>query len=480
VSKTWVKAGTFDAGSRKEDFRDKGKLYKPMPKNFEDKSAASAQDYAKQLTADGKKDTLLNKKKAQDKKKSNLELFKEELRQMQEEREERHKYKHVARSMVQAVHTVLEHPEPIYRETTSDTPGSFDNGDPNTTNLYLGNLNPKITEQQLMELFGKYGALASVKIMWPRSEEEKSRGRNCGFVAFMARKDAERALRGLTGKDIMTYEMKLGWGKAVPIMAHPIYVPPNLQQYAMPPTKSGLPFNAQALSDVTNIDFESLKDYINDDEKKKEIDEILYKSVVKVVIPTERPLLMLIHRMIEFVIREGPMFEDIIMNREISNPMYRFLYDNDSAAHIYYRWKLFSLLQGDTTTEWREKDFRMFKGSSIWKPPQLNFFSQGMPEELISEDEATEPNKGQLSIAQRNRLEDLVRHLTPERVKIADAMIFCTEHADAADEICECIAESLANAETAIHKKVARIYLVSDILHNCTVKVQNASFFRKA
>lgn len=174
------------------------------------------------------------------------------------------------------------------------------------------------------------------------------------------------------------------------------------------------------------------------------------------------------------------MFEAIIMNREMNNPMYRFLYDNDSPAHIYYRWKLFSLLQGDTTTEWREKEFRMFTNGSIWKPPQLNFFNQGMPEELISDDETAEPNKGQLSVAQRNRLEDLIRHLTPERAKIADAMIFCIEHADAADEICECIAECLMNSETAIHKKIARIYLVSDILHNCTVKVQNASFFRKS
>lgn len=480
VSKTWVKAGTYNAGTRKEDNREKGKLYKPMPKNVDDKSTSSAQDYAKQLASEGKKDALLNKKKAQDKKKSNLELFKEELRQMQEERNERHKYKHVARSLIPAasIHNVLEHPEPIYREI--DSTGSFDNGDPNTTNLYLGNLNPKITEQQLMELFGKYGALASVKIMWPRSEEEKARGRNCGFVAFMARKDAERALRGLTGKDVMGYEMKLGWGKAVPIMAHPMYIPPSLQQYAMPPPKSGLPFNAQPLGDVANIKDLDLQAYITDEEKKKELDDVLYRSIVKVVIPTERPLLMVIHRMIEFVIREGPMFEAIIMNQEINNPMYRFLYEHDNPAHVYYRWKLFSLLQGDTPTEWREKEFRMYKGSSIWKPPQLNFFSQGMPEELISDEESTEPNKGQLSVAQRNRLEDLIRHLTPERIKIADAMIFCIEHADAADEICECIAESLMNPETAIHKKIARIYLVSDILHNCTVKVQNASFFRKS
>lgn len=34
---------------------------------------------------------------------------------------------------------------------------------------------------------------------------------------------------------------------------------------------------------------------------------------------------MLIHRMVEFVIREGPMFEAMIMNRELNNPMFRFV-----------------------------------------------------------------------------------------------------------------------------------------------------------
>lgn len=58
----------------------------------------------------------------------------------------------------------------------------------------------QITEQQLMEIFGKFGPLASIKIMWPRSEEEKARQRNCGFVAFMSRKDGERALKNLNGK----------------------------------------------------------------------------------------------------------------------------------------------------------------------------------------------------------------------------------------------------------------------------------------
>ena len=53
-----------------------------------------------------------------------------------------------------------------------------------------------------MEIFGKFGPLASIKIMWPRSDEEKARQRNCGFVAFMSRKDGERALKNLNGKFI--------------------------------------------------------------------------------------------------------------------------------------------------------------------------------------------------------------------------------------------------------------------------------------
>ena len=39
--------------------------------------------------------------------------------------------------------------------------------------------------------------------------------------------------------------MKLGWGKAVPIPAHPVYIPPALAELTQPPPASGLPFNAQ-------------------------------------------------------------------------------------------------------------------------------------------------------------------------------------------------------------------------------------------
>lgn len=64
-----------------EDSKDKGKLYKPTSKIDDKSTAEKAQEYAKMLSGDPKRDSLNLKKKAQEKKKSNLELFKEELRQ---------------------------------------------------------------------------------------------------------------------------------------------------------------------------------------------------------------------------------------------------------------------------------------------------------------------------------------------------------------------------------------------------------------
>ncbi|KAL1437019.1 hypothetical protein MTO96_049033 [Rhipicephalus appendiculatus] len=190
-----------------------------------------------------------------------------------------------------------------------------------------------------------------------------------------------------------------------------------------------------------------------------ELDEILANAVVKVVIPTERSLLCLIHRMIEFVVREGPMFEAMIMNRELNNPMFRFLFENQSPAHVYYRWRLFSILQGDHP-------------------------NRACPPELVEKEQEALPakeenKKGSLSDSQRDKLEDMLRNLTPERPRIMEAMVYCIEHADAAEEIVDCITQSLSILETPLHRKVARLYLISDVLHNCSVKVANASFFRK-
>ena len=309
----------------------------------------------------------------------------------------------------------------------------------------------------------------------------------------------------------MGYEMKLGWGKAVPIPPHPIYIPTKLRELTMPPPPSGLPFNAQPdPKDMENPLPTGTPYSMMSPQDKENFNRIVNNATVKVVMPTDRTLLCLIHRMVEFVVKEGPMFEAMIMNREINNPIFRFLFDNQSPAHIYYRWRLFSVLQGEHPSKWRTQKFRLFEGGSLWKPPPLNPWLQGMPEHLIEtspepEDKIEGPKKTSkskskekdqysrgfkeskekdlkkeiLSDAQREKLEDILRNLTPDRSKICDAMIYCIDHAEAAEEIVDCITESLSILETPLHKKIARLYLISDILHNCSVKVSNASYYRK-
>lgn len=90
-----------------EDTREKGKLYKPQSKISElvdnRSTAEQAQEYARLLGSNERKlDRLGKKKKEGEKKKSNLELFKEELKMIQEEREERHKYKGVVKTVISA------------------------------------------------------------------------------------------------------------------------------------------------------------------------------------------------------------------------------------------------------------------------------------------------------------------------------------------------------------------------------------------
>ena len=66
---------------------------------------------------------------------------------------------------------------------------------------------------------------------------------------------------------------------------------------------------------------------------------VLFCAVV-VVVPTDRTVRQLIHRTIEFVVREGPEFEDALIRRVGSDSAFRFLTETDNFEHTYYRWKV--------------------------------------------------------------------------------------------------------------------------------------------
>lgn len=88
----------------------------------------------------------------------------------------------------------------------------------------------QVNEDALCQYFGRYGPIASVKIMWPRSAEEMASGRHTGFVSFMQRRDAAQALRDLDGMTFQGHALRVGWGKALAtVPAVPLYVHPSLR-----------------------------------------------------------------------------------------------------------------------------------------------------------------------------------------------------------------------------------------------------------
>ena len=234
--------------------------------------------------------------------------------------------------------------------------GHHYDGNTGTTNLYCGNLAPTMTEERLVRIFGRYGDVASVKIMWPRTEDEKRRKRNSGFVSFMRRDDAVDALDNLTGVTFMDYAMKLGWGKAVTLPTKPLY----LQNPNPPPEEMSDPLPP-------------VVDKVQEEVIPPKEDIALPSTVVRYTIrrPLTARLLQTVNLTADYVAKLGHVFEKQVMIKESGNPEFNFMFETTSPDHFYYRWKVYSLSQGDDMKQWRESPFQMMIGGPFWVPPPI-------------------------------------------------------------------------------------------------------------
>lgn len=93
----------------------------------------------------------------------------------------------------------------------------------------------------------------------------------------------------------------------------------------------------------------------------------------------------------------------------------------------------------------------------------------------------------------------MLRAITPQREQVARCMSYALQHADATEEVCcpgtksqlrcrseralqvaEVLIQSLMIDMTPIPRKLARLYVISDILHNSSSSMPNAWKFRQA
>nr|CCC91775.1 putative RNA binding protein [Trypanosoma congolense IL3000] len=85
-----------------------------------------------------------------------------------------------------------------------------------------------------------------------------------------------------------------------------------------------------------------------------------------------------------YVVQGGPTAEEGIMRREVNNPHFAFLHSTwNDPKQLYYRWRLYSLLQGDTLLKWRTEPYQIERGKDayVWVPPPPIFSG---PECLLS------------------------------------------------------------------------------------------------
>ncbi|URE13557.1 RNA-binding protein C23E6.01c [Musa troglodytarum] len=77
--------------------------------------------------------------------------------------------------------------------------------DPNNTTIFVGGLDPNVTDDHLRQVFSPYGEIVYIKIPV---------GKRCGFVQFANRANAEEALQMLNGTLLGGQNVRLSWGRS--------------------------------------------------------------------------------------------------------------------------------------------------------------------------------------------------------------------------------------------------------------------------
>jgi U2-associated protein SR140 len=357
-----------------------------------------------------------------------------------------------------------------------------------TTNIRISNLPLNIDEKELVKKFGWFGSLASVKVMWPWSEEERIRGFNVAFVAFMVRNDAEKAMTSLQGTLLGDQRLKISWGKPVQIPLKPFWssfehydeinrtevsldsnirvnhyvnkctreVQCHKRGVAIPPplslkTNSDQITNHQTYNDTTNKETNFLGPEIK--------------------IPNEFYLRSLIDNFATFVVESGPNFEMLISEREINNKDYEFIRNRNSPEYLYYQWRIHMLSSKDRLEKDQTEQFSMENLGKNYKPMTTTYKSSlNTYNKKISIDNI-------LSTSKKAKLKKIIQGHSRLKRDNLNAMVFIHDNTNATAEIYQSIRNMVKLKGTTINTKVALLFLTSDLIYNFYQNTQSMPTF---
>ncbi|KAF7315461.1 hypothetical protein MIND_00061000 [Mycena indigotica] len=355
--------------------------------------------------------------------------------------------------------------------------GSKDRGDPQTTNLFVANLPTHVTEPSLGMFFARCGPVGSVKIMWPRTDISSGPGSDMtqsrrvkstglsGFVSFMKRKDAEEALRELDGFEWGGSVLRVGWSKAVPIGSKALYVSelPKISESSRHRSRSRSRSRSPRDKHRSHTSRRSRSRSASPPRRHSPSRE-RRREVSRSPSPLRDEEEFVTDAFIRSVANEvkgrGSKYEQNLKERERNNPKFAFLLRRDHRRHAFYR----GLIESNRTLE---PEFDDDGYNSVYST------------DSAEDSEREKGRKNALGKLARKRFESMLRALSGKRGEMARCMAFCLEHAEAAPEVAELIITSLLVDATPVPRKVARLHLICDILHNSAASVPSAWKFRQ-
>lgn len=309
-----------------------------------------------------------------------------------------------------------------------------------------------MTEELLYKSFFVFGEIESIKIMTPKIENsiyqcQTIATKNIAFINFFKPEYAKGAVQKMDGKLLMGHPIKIKWGKQSNIK--------KIYSNCVSPTA--------------------------------------YKMLphIFVTIPENQRIKEIIDKVAKIVAEEGYLVEKYLLEKESNYSDFHFLIYQGSLENIYYRWRVYSFIQGDTETFWRQEPFQFNISGNIWHPPvigkmneskveqdenvlektihienpQKKLIAPQLDEDSEEEEEADKPSHiGLVKLNKKKLLElqNILQNLTSKRKSIKKAMKFCFDNVPSANQISITILESIIDSKTPQEKV---INLIAHILY---------------
>ncbi|SJX63912.1 uncharacterized protein SRS1_14614 [Sporisorium reilianum f. sp. reilianum] len=389
-----------------------------------------------------------------------MSSFLTELQTEQAQRESR--LSTLASTTNTSISTLLAH------ETLSK-PGSHDlAADPLTTNICVLSLPAHVDERTMGEFFRAWGDVATVKIMWPRGEQRERVGGLTGFVAYMTRGEAENAFKEADGVVWGGTRIKMSWGKAMPLPARAMYPMSSGRKDEKRVEDGRQARDGASSSAVPKLVIRHRRSGTGTDDTRQHIRARVHDDYPQ----TQR---LFIETVASRIRSTGAHFEHVLREREADNPKFSFLFETHSELHHYFRMCL-DPHYAPTPRE-PEPDFADTGNDELYS---TDSGEESETRRLARSTASTGTASVPLGALARRRLCSMLRGLTLRRERIARVTAFALDHAASYAAVVALLTASLLQPCTPVPRKLARLYALSDVLHNSGTPISNAWRYRAA